>query len=190
MDILLGVVVVLAAFYLRTYIAGKAKNLATKEDISEITSKVESIRTQFKSQLHISQVRYEKEFHILTELTQRLVELRDAALGLRPEGDYIDPSETEEQRKQKRLTYYYDKLREFTRTTEIYRPFYPDDIYKLSAVLSKASWREAVQYKVRRMNVDVKYWDDAQKNSEAIVSATEAVMIAIRERTKFWEHQQ
>jgi len=51
-DILLGAVVVLAALYLRTYIAGKAKNLATKEDISEITGKVESIRMQFKSQLH------------------------------------------------------------------------------------------------------------------------------------------
>ncbi len=60
------------------------KNLATKEDIKDITDKVESVKVQYSSQLesiktamrsklYRHQVRYEKEFKILSNLTEKLV---------------------------------------------------------------------------------------------------------------------
>lgn len=83
------------------YLEKKAENLATKEDIGKITREIEkvkaecaahieSIRAALGSQLYIHQTRYEKEFEIFTELTAKLVELRDAAQGLRPMLDSIN----------------------------------------------------------------------------------------------------
>lgn len=50
------VVIGLATFYLQQ----KLKNLASKQDVADITDKVESIKLLYASQLHVSQVRYEK----------------------------------------------------------------------------------------------------------------------------------
>lgn len=51
--VLIGVVVIglLVRSFLPSYAKQKGKNLATKEDISEITSKVEEVRSQHTAQL-------------------------------------------------------------------------------------------------------------------------------------------
>ena len=76
--------------FLPSYLSEKGKNLATKEDIREITVKIEGVKAALGSRLHIHQVRYEHEFKILSELTEKLVAVRDTAMGLRPEMSYDD----------------------------------------------------------------------------------------------------
>ena len=78
---------------LKGYLSKKSENLATKQDIEEITDKIESVKIIYASQLHVSQVRYEKEFEILSDLTAKLVEMRDAALSLRPVIDFVPKDE-------------------------------------------------------------------------------------------------
>ena len=50
---------------MKAYLDGKAKNLATKEDIEEITKKVEMVKAAVGSQQYIHQVRYQNEFNIM-----------------------------------------------------------------------------------------------------------------------------
>ena len=104
----------LIAHLLSPYLRKKSENLATRQDIEGITSKVEevkheyaaqleSIKVALSSRLYIHQTRYEKEYQLLSQLSQRLVRLRDAALVLRPELDIKAPGESEEDTRRYRL---------------------------------------------------------------------------------------
>ncbi len=84
----LGALALLAKRYLPSYIEEKGKNLATKEDIREITDKIESVKIEYakeleglKSQLnakfHAQTVRFEKEFDSYKEIWGSLVEVED-----------------------------------------------------------------------------------------------------------------
>jgi hypothetical protein len=60
-------VVILAAigfsvWYLRNYIGAKAKNLAQKEDLEDLTNIVERVRTQFERANLVHRVQFEAEF--------------------------------------------------------------------------------------------------------------------------------
>src|SRR5579862_6505736 len=72
--------------YLPSYLGEKGKNLATKEDIELITDKIEAVkalhaqdlelvRAALASRSHVYQVRYEREYDILRELSEKVIEL-------------------------------------------------------------------------------------------------------------------
>jgi hypothetical protein len=88
----LGLLVVgwLVKSYMPSYYSEKGKNLATKEDIAEITHRIEQVKASLSSRLHIHQTRYDHEFKLLLELSEKLVAAREAATGLRPEAAYDD----------------------------------------------------------------------------------------------------
>ena len=54
-----GVAYLLIKHYLSSYLSEKAKNLATREDIEEITRKVEGVRTQYSSLLEELKARHQ-----------------------------------------------------------------------------------------------------------------------------------
>ncbi len=181
----------LIKFYVPAYLRKKGENLATKEDIEEITNKIESVRASIGHQLYIHQTRYQNEFNILMDLTEKLVELRDSALGLRPVIDYVDGNEAEEDRKRKRLKRYQDAAFAFYKLYETRKPFYPDEIYNGIKGLDRIVWKEVVQYKNRSPNegkwFDREYWEKAEKNSEEISKLADKVIESIRNRIKYWE---
>ena len=101
-----------------TYFRKKGENLATKEDISEITDKIESVKndyanqlesakTELSAKLNTNSFRYENEYNILCELTGYLVDLRDASISLRPGLDTKDANKSETEIKNERLKYFY-----------------------------------------------------------------------------------
>ena len=88
--------------YIPSFVAEKAKNLATKQDIGAITHEIESVKTLYTREIellraalgsrsHIHQVRYQREFDILQEVTEKVVELRNAVLSLRPIREFLCP---------------------------------------------------------------------------------------------------
>src|SRR5574341_2266116 len=76
--------------YLPKYFEEKGKNLATKEDIEEITRKVEAVRAEYAQLSHVHRLTFEKEFEILDGLWKALVDLGSATQGLRPILDHVD----------------------------------------------------------------------------------------------------
>ena len=203
-NILLVVALVIVAgfkrFYFPSYLKKKGENLATKEDIGEITKQVESIKHQhstdlesFKaligSQLYIHQTRYQNEFNILRDLSAKITELRDSALSLRPVIDVTDSSEPEE--KKKRLTRYHEAAIALYKTYEAAKPFYPDEIYDGIKKLDNVIWKEVVEYKNWSPNAgrgfDPKYWEKAKGNEKEILENMDVVMKLIRNRINYWE---
>ncbi len=113
----LGALAWLIRHYLAPYSAEKGKNLATKQDIAEITDQIEGVKGEYarelegvraaiNSKLGIHQFRYQREYDMLLQLSEKVVELRDSTTMLRPEAEYVNPDESEEERKQKKLQRY------------------------------------------------------------------------------------
>ncbi len=187
--------------YLFTYSKSKAKNLATKEDISEITNKIEEVKLDYaiklegtkadlSAQISNSSHRYEKEFEIMSEITEKLVTLRDKACLLRPALDYVDTSKTEDEIKRERLIEFHNAGRELYLAREYRRPFYPEDIYLAIKEVEDIAHLESVQYKWSDPypeNKPLDYWDKAQQNQNAIVAKADSALKLIRDRVIKWE---
>ena len=187
--------------FLFSYSSEKGKNLATKEDIADITQKIEDVklihakqlestRAELSSQINTHGFRYEKEYEVLSELSALLVDVRDASLSLRPALDFVDPNKTDEEIKKERLTRYYDALRALYVIREKKRPFYPDDIYQSIRTIEKESRSESIAYQYQDPNDGAKYmdyWDKAKENQDKITEFAEDSMSKIRERVTKWE---
>jgi len=189
--------------YLGAYLKRRGENLATKEDIGEITKHIESVRHEYTerlehlkaglfSKLHIHQVRYEKEFAILLTISEKVVELRDASLNLRPSTAYEQLGANEDEIKRERLKHYHAAARSLYKEYEAKRPFFPEEIYEQLKILDNTIWHEVVQYKNRdyeegKRGYDPNYWEKAEENAEKINEVAEGVFEAIQRRTRAWE---
>lgn len=171
--------------FLPGYLGEKGKNLATKEDIAEITKRLEGVRSEIGSRLHVHQRRYEHEFTLMMELSEKLVELRDAARSLRPVAGYLPADETED--KKRRRIRFNDANRALYVFRENRKPFFPLEIYNLIEVFDTAAWKEFVADKHRDPLKDENYWEQAIENQEKIAMLAESVLNAIRERVQRWE---
>lgn len=178
--------------FFRPYLGEKGKNYATREDIQEITRKIESVRTAVNMRFQISRFRYEKEYSILEALSAKAVDLRDATKLLRPVVDQYSDDQTPEQRKQFRIERYREAMRAMYELTEKSRPFYPEEIYNLIGELDKLGWREAVAYKTDSPDNysgrnRLAYWDEGEANCKRIGELADDLIDMIRRRIRSWE---
>lgn len=187
--------------YLPAYAAEKGKNLATKEDIAEITKQIESVKSGYThelegvraaigSRLGIHQFRYQREFEMLVQLSEKVVELRDATVMLRPESEYVNPEESEQDRKQRKLARYTVASRDLYQFYEPRRPFLPEALLTSLRALDQVAWHEVIQFRHRTPHedgYDPMYWENALENAAKIQAATDAVLLAIRQRAQTWE---
>jgi hypothetical protein len=89
---LLNAAVILLAFVgglflqklLPSYFSKKGEDLATKEDIKDITDRIESVRADYARRSHVHDKAFDREFETLAEVWKALVELRSATQALRP----------------------------------------------------------------------------------------------------------
>lgn len=179
----LTIVLSIGGAWLFSYLREKGKNLATKEDVSEITQKVESIKTDFAAKQHFSQIRYEREVKVFEEIWPKLCELQSAVLSLRPAMDYLPrEGETVESRKQDRAAKFNEALNNYRITINHNRPFYPPTIWEELQTLFKLCWGEAVEFSIFEPRTDKDYWKKAMDNAEAINKQIDKTCEAIRNR--------
>lgn len=184
-----------------SYSKTKGMNLATKEDITEITNKIEIVKINYATQLEETKAallskfssynyRFEKEYEVLSQLTECLVEVRSATLQLRPIFDKINLDEPEEERKNKRLDRLYAARKALFLVRENKRPFFTEAIYQAILDIDKTAHHESRYFELYSPN-DLKknYWEDAEKNQKAITQSVEQAMGEIRERVKEWDAQ-
>lgn len=196
-----GAIGLLLYRYLPAYTAEKGKNLATKEDIAEITKQIEGVKSAYAhelegvraaldSRLSIHQFRYQREFEILMQLSEKVVELRDATVMLRPESEYVNQEESEENRKRRKLTRYSTASRDLYQFYEPRRPFLPESMLDSLQDLDRVAWKEVVQFRHRTPDgrgYDPKYWENALENAVQIQKAADAVLRSIGDRARTWE---
>ncbi|CAA0121018.1 Uncharacterised protein [BD1-7 clade bacterium] len=187
--------------YLLSYSSEKAKNLATKEDIGEITNSIEGVKLDYahkleatkaelSSQINTHGFRYEKEFEVLEMLADSLVDLRNAALNLRPVFEFVDKSKSKDEIKIEKLVEFDKARRDLFFIREKKRPFYPDSIYQAVLKIDELARSESVEYEYRDPydgGRDSDYWKKAEENQSSIIEATNLAMDEIRERVSKWE---
>jgi hypothetical protein len=180
----LTIVLSIGGAWLIAYLREKGKNLATKEDISEITRKVESIKTDLATKQHFSQIRYEREVKVFEEIWPKLCELQGAVLSLRPVMDYSPrEGETVESRKQERAAKFNAAFNNYRITINHNRPFYPPKIWEELQTILKLCWGEAVQFSVHSgERIPRDYWEKAMDNAKAINEQIDKTCEAIRTR--------
>ncbi|EMN7358641.1 hypothetical protein WB890_004374 [Vibrio parahaemolyticus] len=182
-----------------SYSNEKGKNIATKEDIGDITQKIENVKIDYATQLEETKAalmsristhsyRFEKEYEVLSQLTECLVELRSATLQLRPLFDQVDINEPEVERKNKRLGRLYDARKALFQVRESKRPFFTEEIYQSVLDIDKTAHHESIGYELHSPNgLRSDYWEDAEKNQAAITQSVEQAMAKIRERVRSWD---
>jgi len=181
------VIVSLAAFLGKLWIARVLGREKLKHDMklqgiqAQLDATNQNLKAELDKGLHIHKVQFDKEFEIYEELWSKLIELRKAALSLRPELDYINPSESDEERKIKRLKRFVDSINEFTDLTDKNRPFYSEIVFESMNKLWKLAHSESVWYK-RQDPYSNEYWETAQKNRDEILSEIEKCCEIIRQR--------
>ena len=169
--------------YLSTYLAEKGRNLATKEDIGDLTHRVEAIKLQYQRAGAVHQAQFEAEFHIYQEIWERLIDVQRSAMELRPMLDRgLTQGETADQRKAERLGRFAQAFNEFTRTYWKRRPFYPDDVFRELNELTRLVHGEAIDYELKEPRVDPGYWHQARDNAQRISEQIDRLCIVIRER--------
>jgi len=191
---LLGLLVGALLTGLRSYTSEKGKNLATKEDVSEITTKVESVRNEHIAQIErlkadltqqqtINRTQYEMELTAFREVWEALLPVHRAAARLRPMWDSgLEEGETEQSRKRERLAKFYESLVPFGDVVWRHRPFYPANVFDELSELLRLMQLEAVQYRVFDPNRKEDYWERAIENVDALNSQVNKVCDTIRVR--------
>jgi len=186
---------------LPSYFKEKGKNLATKEDISEITKKIEIVKIDYAKQLESAKAelaaqinthgfRYEKEYEVLNELSALLIDVRDACLSLRPIMDFKDPTKKEDEIKRERLIHLHETGMALYEVREKKRSFYPDEIYQAILLVEKAAQTESIEYKYGDPWEGKKfkdYWEKAQQNQKKIADKVNAAIEKIRARVIKWD---
>lgn len=196
-DFVVAAVIVIVLFWARyalpAYLAEKGKNLASKEDLEELTRKVEGVRTQYLGELEhlrfdlaraslVYKAQYETEFRVYEEIWQRLVDVQRTVAALRPMLDYTDPKESSEERRSRRLREFGEAFNAMQTAVWKSKPFYSAAVHRELQELSRLIQGEAIDYQHGDPHRDQDYWRDAQKNIEAISNKIEAVCEAIRQR--------
>jgi hypothetical protein len=190
-----GLVLLLWLFtlrYLSSYMSEKGKNLATKEDVEEITRKVEAVRSQFEAQsdirkselnrmVDVHRIQFELEFSVLRELWAKINDvLKEAhwlalASAQRP-GSGIDKA-------QEKLEQFIVALQACDEVNTLNKPFVHKEVYgEVSSLMQLLSglYNTATQKQAR--NDPNEYWAEANKGRDKILQSVERICEKIRQR--------
>jgi len=195
---ILSPVVTLLLYHMGAYLKHKGQNLATKEDIGEITDKIESakaaytqdleqLRSALSTRSQTTTLRFTKEVATFELIWPKLYELKERVLSLRPIVDSsLEREETKEDRKKKRAGEYLIALKEFNEAVQHNRPFYSHIIWEALKALSDLCYSEAVDWRFHEEN-GMEYWDKAMENQKEISNSVDNLAELIRQRLAEYE---
>jgi hypothetical protein len=200
------------------YFEEKAKNLANKQDLADLTHAVKKVESEFNEKLenikaehqkelegykarleqakHISRVQFEKEFLIYGEVWKGLVDYQNAVLKLYSPNDQHIPLTAE---KAKRRNESYDTSHKiFADMVHSNKPFYANEVYSLLRQILDIGQKErvtAVMVKAKLSfdslvpSADQSFWNQKLLQNEELNRLVEEVCDAIRDRISSVEIQ-
>jgi hypothetical protein len=164
-------------------VAEKGKNLATKEDIQEITRRVESVRSAFERGTHVHRVQFETEFAALTEIWKRVTIFRATIAPLHPRGLILrDPSADPEEVLTRDFGVFVRALNELTVAVDEKSPFYPENIHADLEHLLRIGNAEMASTATRHTMNDPNYERYGAERITQVVDLCKVIATKIRER--------
>jgi hypothetical protein len=132
-EILMAIGVAGISLFFKSYISEKLKNMATSQDISKITTKIESIKADYLNQTHAWARFFDFEFEHVKAVWDASYDLQIKARSLNPIIEKGTPDE--EARKEylrNRYREYRESIYQFQNKVFKNQPFIPMDIYEAS----------------------------------------------------------
>lgn len=180
-DVIYKIIILLVLIYIANYLKIKGANLATKEDVGDVTREVEGIKAKLEHSVFISKLQFENEFNIYKEIWNSLVDLRNATLRLRPVYEKTDSEMTEEEIKLAKLNLFVERYNDFYEVLEKNKPFYSKLVYSSLKDVTDICYSEFVDFDVLIIG-DKDYWKIAIKNRKKIIELIELTCESIRNR--------
>ena len=172
--------------FLPNYFSKKGENLATKEDIEEITEKIESVRVEFAQRQHRGQAAFDKEFQVFVSLQGSVKKLQQNTIKLRPWIGTTTPNETKEEKLEK-LKKFLDAYESFNLLIVNNQPFFSKEIYKELNKIKEICFQEKVTYEYVELDgaepaILSDYWEQANKNTTELRTRIATIEDLIRKR--------
>jgi hypothetical protein len=189
----------LSIWFLQSYVRKKGENLATKEDVEEITKKVEEIKGAISEKLELVKLEVgkratvhrlaaEREFAVLSQIGDALYELAVSTEKLRPIVDYVDPNESESERRNRRYAEWVSSYNSFVHLVQKHRLFLAKSLYLKFMAVNMASRREGIEYDITARSDDLEKristeaYEAAAKNIKDMNEKIDAALDAIHKR--------
>lgn len=159
----------------------------TESELQKLAASLDAtnraLQLELDKGLHVHKIQFEKEFAVYELIWAKLDDVKSAALALRPTFDYVDPKESDEDRKKRRLDKFSSAVAAFGDQVNKSRPFYAESVYVIIEEIWKLTHKEASEYKHRNPHSD-DYWERATENQDTILAAIDKCCTAIRERIR------
>ena len=183
--------------YFPSYFSEKGKNLATKEDIEEITRIVEDVKSKVSVNIElikwelskkatVHRLAAEKEFQALTEIGEALYELQIATMNLRPAMDIVDPDEPAEKRYARRYGEWAQRHDDFMNALGRHRLFLPKYLYQRFIEIKRLATHEAIGFKASLAcgggTLKFGAYQESEKNISELLDAIVKALDAISQR--------
>ncbi len=156
-------------------------NVQIEKVKSELQKTHIELQASLNAQLHVHKVQFEKELQVYEEIWASLIEVRKETTKLRPLLDHINPEESEEERKRKRLVSFGEAFQVFLDKVNKERPFYAQEVYEKLQELIDLVQTEAIEYQHLKGD-SADYWKKAMENSKQINELIETSCERIRSR--------
>lgn len=131
--------------YIGSYLRQKGQNLATREDLAQITQVQESIRSKLAVQVHFGRLRYEREFEVYREVWRAVRKFYSESIM---SGQWPEPSSGSGSAAPTK-TSWLESWRELDRVVEDNKPFYPNELWRELSEFTECSRRMAWSYRNR-----------------------------------------
>jgi len=181
----------LLAAFIGAYLREKGKNVATREDIADITRKVESIKHELRTDIehlkagldratHVSKQQFDVEFCIYQDIWKKLSVLRATFFARHPYVSEILSPEAREERDRKRTEAFNSAYVEFVNAVDYNQPFYSDEVYdSLSAIINFC-----IDNKLESESSEPgqNYWQRIRDNKQKLLKLIDTALKSIRAR--------
>jgi hypothetical protein len=166
--------VTVIVWFIASYIKEKGKNLATREDIHQITRQIESakieyakelegIKSQLNAKFHAHTVRFEKEFDSYKEIWGNLVEMREAFVKYRFQANMTSPDTGDFKRQLSNK--FAESITSLVISYDKNRPFFSKSVYEtISQITEKPSILNLMTFDAKKRA----RYDDSSDSQEII----------------------
>jgi len=150
---------------------------------SELSGKLEEIKSLYSKEKYIHRLQFEKEFKIYSELWEKLVDLRDSTALLIPMVDFEDLTKSHEEVQKER---YQNVNKAYTDVQKVIynnKPFYDESVYKSAKDILKKTFSQASAFGSYVGDMG-EYLGEAEKRIDEINEIINKIEKAIREQIR------
>lgn len=179
--IITGIVAYIGKLYFERFKA--SQNTTNRELQASIDATHAGLKSKLENCVYVTKTHFDKEFSAYSSIWSAMFELKESVVALRPVLDYVDKSESLEDRKLRRLRRFKESYNLLVANVESNRPFIPSDIYTDIRNFQQQCRKESIEYEHSNIHENrMSYWKDAEINVKEVINIFDVVCEMIRNR--------